>query len=238
MKKLILPVTLSTLLFMGSQTIMGATSKPATNSREQVITNPDKALELLKQGNQRFVNNKSLQQDLSLARREELKKGQFPFATIVNCSDSRVVSPYVFDQGLGDLFEVKLAGNIVEEEAMGSIEFGAAVLNIPLIVVLAHESCGAVHSTVDINNNKMSLPKESSINNIVERITPSFKAVKAAHSHEKLNDIEFKELVTVENAKAMKAEILKNPTIRSKVDKNEIKVVVATYMLNGTIVWE
>lgn len=240
MKKIMLPLSLSLIFFVSNQGLIAESGTLQEKSivKENEIRNPEKSLELLKLGNQRFLNNEPLLDDISSVRRDELKGGQAPFATIVNCSDSRVVSSHIFNQGLGRLFEVKLAGNVVDEDALGSIEFAVEALNTPLIVVLGHESCGAVFSTVDINNNKMTLPETSAINSIVKKITPSFLAVKEKHNHHQIKDIEFKELVTVENARAMKNEILKNPAIKARVDKNEVKVVVAKYMLDGSVVWE
>ncbi|MGL4524964.1 MAG: carbonic anhydrase [Spirochaetia bacterium] len=224
---------LAVLVFMGCSG--ASTGMGGSLYNRESITNPTDALALLKAGEVRFFNNKNLRQDLSVAKRTLLAGGQSPFVSIVSCSDSRVVSPYIFDQGLGDVFEIKLAGNIVDADALGSIEYGVTKLNTPLVVVLAHEACGAVHATVDINEGKMQLPRESSINSIVQKITPSYNAVKAGFDG---TDLELKELISVENANNMKNEILKNSGIKAKVDSGDVQVVVAKYMLDGSVVWQ
>ncbi len=242
MKKAILSLMVGASFFTNSLVTSAASTAPtapkAASAVKVEVNSPERSLELLKEGNQRFINNKSLPSDLSSERRQELKAGQYPIATIVSCSDSRVVAPHIFNKGLGDLFEVKLAGNVVDKDALGSIEFAVIALKTPLIVILGHESCGAVHSAVDINNKKMTLPKESSINSIIEKITPSIATVKTEHKNHKVSDLEFKEMVTVENARAMKTEILKNSAIKAKVDQKEVQIVVGKYMLDGSIVWE
>ncbi|MGL4934500.1 MAG: carbonic anhydrase [Cetobacterium sp.] len=209
------------------------------NEKQDVYTRPKvnnsaEALALLKTGNERFVNNKKFKQDLSKEKKDNLTKGQSPFVTILSCSDSRVISPYIFDQGLGDVFEVKLAGNIVDDLALGSIEYGIENLKTPLVLILAHESCGAVHATMDVANGKLKLDKESNLNSIVNKINPSISNLK---SHD-LNDLELKELLSVENARTMKTHILNNQKINRKYKNKEIDIVVAKYMLNGTIIWE
>lgn len=237
MKKILLSLILGGAFFANSL-VVSATASVVPAVAKIEVKSPERSLELLKEGNQRFLNNQSTSYDLSSTRREELKGGQFPFATIVSCSDSRVVASHIFNQGLGELFEVKLAGNVVDRDALGSIEYAVEVLKTPLIVVLGHENCGAVYSTVDINNKKKALPKESAINSIVEKITPSVTSVKEEHKHHEVSDRDLKELVTVENARVMKDKILENNAIKAKVNKNEVKIVVAKYMLDGSIVWE
>lgn len=237
MKKILLSLILGGAFFANSL-VVSATASVVPAVAKIEVKSPERSLGLLKEGNQRFLNNQSTSYDLSSTRREELKDGQFPFATIVSCSDSRVVASHIFNQGLGELFEVKLAGNVVDKDALGSIEYAVEVLKTPLIVVLGHEKCGAVYSTVDINNKKKALPKESAINSIVEKITPSVTSVKEEHKHHEVSDRDLKELVTVENARVMKNKILENNAIKAKVNKNEVKIVVAKYMLDGSIVWE
>jgi carbonic anhydrase len=114
------------------------------------------ALQKLKAGNARFASDKPTTRDVGKARRAELAKGQKPFAIVLACADSRVTPELIFDQGLGDLFVLRLAGNVVEPAVLGSIEFAIENLHTPLIVVLGHESCGAVMAAVDgekINGN-------------------------------------------------------------------------------------
>jgi hypothetical protein len=112
---------------------------------------PDAALALLKEGNRRFLEGNPIRPHLtSPERRAALAKEQRPFCVLVGCSDSRVAPEVLFGRGLGDLFIVRNAGNVVDIAAMGSIEFGVTVLGAPLVVVLGHERCGAVQAALDV----------------------------------------------------------------------------------------
>ncbi|MFZ5869988.1 MAG: carbonic anhydrase [Actinomycetota bacterium] len=132
---------------------------------------PTEAFRALEEGNARFVHGRPEHPDQDSARRAELAAGQRPFALIFGCSDSRVAAEIVFDQGLGDLFVVRTAGHVVDSGVLGSVEFGVAVLGIPLVVVLGHDSCGAVATTVDAMEHG-SLPG-GYIRDVVERVIPS-----------------------------------------------------------------
>lgn len=106
---------------------------------------PQKALSLLREGNQRFIKHREKHPDLSKSRRRELSRsGQHPFAVILGCADSRVPPELIFDQGLGDLFVIRDAGNVIDDEVLGSIEYAVEHLGTRLVVVLGHEKCGAV----------------------------------------------------------------------------------------------
>lgn len=108
----------------------------------------DEALNKLKDGNQRFVEMKLQHPDESLQRRIEMQQGQHPFAAILSCSDSRVPLEIIFDQGLGDLFEIKNAGNVLDEHVIGSIEYAVMHAGVKLVVIMGHEDCGAVAATL------------------------------------------------------------------------------------------
>lgn len=130
------------------------------------------ALERLRQGNRRFVADRSVGALRDPDRRSELVEGQEPFAIILGCSDSRVPAEIVFDQGLGDLFVVRVAGNIVAPSLVGSVEFAADAFGTRLVVVLGHSMCGAVSATVQ----ELERPTQGgspNVNSIVERIRPS-----------------------------------------------------------------
>jgi carbonic anhydrase len=107
------------------------------------------ALERLEVGNQRFVSDNPIRPNSNAARRRELVAGQRPFATIISCADSRVPAELVFDQGLGDLFVVRVAGNFSNDAVLGSVEYASLNLGVNLIVVMGHRSCGAVSAAVD-----------------------------------------------------------------------------------------
>lgn len=109
---------------------------------------PDAALKRLMDGNQRFVKQKSKHPDQSKARMKEVAQAQHPFATVLSCADSRVAPEILFDEGIGDLFDIRVAGNIVIPEVLGSIEYAVAILGTPVLVVLGHERCGAVTAAV------------------------------------------------------------------------------------------
>ena len=114
----------------------------------QASTTPARALELLREGNMRFVNNLKANRDL-LQQANETREGQWPFATILSCMDSRTSAELIFDQGLGDIFSIRVAGNIVNTDVLGSLEFACHVAGSRLIVVLGHTSCGAVKGACD-----------------------------------------------------------------------------------------
>ena len=115
-----------------------------THSKEtQSSLTPDVALEILKEGNERFVKNLKANRNL-LQQVNETSKGQFPFATILSCIDSRTSAELIFDQGLGDIFSIRIAGNILNEDILGSMEFATKVMGTKIIVVLGHTKCGAV----------------------------------------------------------------------------------------------
>ena len=130
------------------------------------------ALIRLQEGNQRFVEGKSTRNTNYTQRRNELVDGQTPFAIILGCSDSRVPTEIIFDQGLGDLFVIRIAGNIVAPSQIGSIEFAVETFQTPLVVVLGHTGCGAVAATL----NQIRQPQASRsqhLRSIVERIRPA-----------------------------------------------------------------
>ena len=143
------------------------------------MTTALEALARLREGNRRFVDGKGgSHQFLNESRRNELVAGQKPFAIILGCSDSRVPAELVFDQGLGDLFVIRIAGNIVAPSQIGSVEFAAAQFGTPLVVVLGHSRCGAIAATLE---EVMRPVKNQSrhIHSIVERIRPSVEPLVA-----------------------------------------------------------
>ena len=118
------------------------------NKESQSIITPAIALQILKEGNQRFVNNLKYNRNL-LQQVNETRDGQWPFAVILSCIDSRTSAELIFDQGLGDIFSVRIAGNITNEDILGSMEFACKVAGSKLIVVLGHTKCGAVKGACD-----------------------------------------------------------------------------------------
>jgi carbonic anhydrase len=117
-------------------------------SESQATTTPAKALQFLKEGNKRFLHNLRVNRNL-LQQANETRAGQWPFATIVSCIDSRTSAELIFDQGLGDIFSVRIAGNVVNTDIMGSLEFACALAGSKLIVVLGHTACGAIKGACD-----------------------------------------------------------------------------------------
>ena len=137
---------------------------------------PAEAWAKLARGNERFVAGEHWHPNQDAARRDSLTEGQTPIAVFFGCADSRVAAEIIFDRGLGDLFVVRTAGHVIDQGVLGSIEFGVGILDIPLVVILGHDSCGAVSATVEAVQNGV-MPG-GYIRDIVERITPS---VLAAH---------------------------------------------------------
>ena len=143
-----------------------------SNSNPVASLSPDDALKRLMDGNQRFVRHKSQHPHESRIRMAEVAQAQHPFATLLTCADSRVPPEILFDLGIGDLFDIRVAGNIVIPEVMGSIEYAVALLGTPLIMVLGHERCGAVTAAVKGE----SLPGH--IGSFVKAIKPAISGIK------------------------------------------------------------
>ena len=137
--------------------------------------NATEALEKLRQGNARFLANvRGAEPILSQVRRADFVHGQNPFAVVLGCSDSRVPAEIVFDQGLGDLFVIRVAGNVVAPSQVGSVEFAVERFDTPLVVVLGHTSCGGVAATLDVLQNR-ARPGSRGLMSIVDRIRPSIE---------------------------------------------------------------
>lgn len=142
--------------------------KAHTKETQSKISSND-ALNLLKEGNARFVENNKLDRNL-IEQVNDTSKGQFPFATVLSCIDSRVSSELIFDQGVGDIFSVRIAGNFVNEDILGSMEFACKLAGTKLIVVLGHTSCGAVKGACD--NAEL-----GNLTHLLEKIKPAVAAV-------------------------------------------------------------
>lgn len=134
--------------------------------------NADESLKKLIVGNERFVGAKVIHQNQSAERRDEVAKGQYPIAVIVSCSDSRVPPEIIFDQGIGDLFVIRSAGNLVDDIGLGSIEYAVEHLGVQLIIVLGHERCGAVSAAVQGGEAPGHIAK------LIEEIKPAVEKVK------------------------------------------------------------
>jgi carbonic anhydrase len=135
----------------------------------------DEALKRLLEGNDRFANGHDSHPHLGAARRADLVRDQEPFATIVGCSDSRVPPEIIFDQGLGDLFDVRVAGNVIDDDVLASIEYAAFHLHTSLVLVVGHESCGAVTATLEVFDGRSQEPED--IRKLLRLIEPSLRGL-------------------------------------------------------------
>jgi carbonic anhydrase len=142
--------------------------------KPQNVLAPDAALERLRQGNSRYVEGVSLRHDFK-HEREALAGGQNPYAAILSCADSRIAPEYAFDSGRGDLFVCRVAGNFANTDTIASLEYAVAVLGVPLILVLGHDSCGAIDATIKSLKDDKPLPGH--MPSLVDAIAPSVKAV-------------------------------------------------------------
>ena len=139
---------------------------------------PPEAFALLMEGNERFVHGDRLHPNQDADRRSALAPGQRPFAVLFGCSDSRLAAEIIFDRGLGDLFVVRTAGHVSGAETLGSIEYGVSVLGAPLVVVLGHDSCGAVTAAAEAQRDGVA--PAGYLGDVVERVTPSVLSGRAA----------------------------------------------------------
>ncbi len=183
---------------------------------------PDEALKKLMDGNKRFVEGKIAIENCGIERRQELTKGQNPFAIILGCSDSRVPPEHVFDQELGDIFIVRVAGNVADTIEIGSVEYAAEHLHVPLVVVMGHRSCGAVKATVAGGK------PEGNIGAIVKKITP---AVNSAKKRAKEGDALLNAAID-DNAKLTAKTLTdKSAILKHLVESGKLKIVAGVYDL-------
>ncbi|CAI8174185.1 MAG: Carbonic anhydrase 2 [Polaribacter sp. SA4-10] len=204
--------------------------KTHTKETQSSIT-PSRAIELLKEGNTRFIENKKTERDL-LDQVRETSTGQYPFATILSCIDSRVSSELIFDQGIGDVFSARVAGNFVNEDILGSMEFACKLAGTKVVVVLGHTACGAIKGACDD-------AKLGNLTALISKIKPAVKAVKfpeeANLRNSKnihfVNDVSEKNVhLTIENIRSQSS------VLNEMEEKNEIRIIGAMYNIdNGTV---
>jgi carbonic anhydrase len=189
---------------------------------------PERAKEILLEGNKRFVSNQKADRNL-LQQVSETAKGQYPFAIILSCIDSRTSSELIFDLGIGDVFNARIAGNIVNEDILGSMEFACKVAGSKLIVVLGHTSCGAIKGACD----QVEL---GNLTSLINKIKPSVDAVKSDGERSSKN-MAFVEKVAELNVVRMTEEIKKKSDIlREMIDKGEIGIVGGMYNVETGVV--
>jgi len=182
-------------------------------------------LDKLKVGNEKFVSGHPVHPDETLDRLRELKKGQNPFVVVVSCSDSRLPPELIFDQGLGDVFSIRTAGNVVGDYELGSIEYAVEHLHCKLIVVLGHENCGAIQAYATSGNEK----HDDHIQKLIDYI--------AAEEEEKIIPDSLRSNIDI----LVKANIMhvvnllrtSTPVLKHLVDNNEIKIIGAYYDLDS-----
>ncbi|WP_414586654.1 carbonic anhydrase [Scytonema sp. PCC 10023] len=180
---------------------------------------PDAALQKLMEGNQRFAEHHPEYPDQSQARLQEVAQAQHPFVTILSCADSRVPAEIIFDQGIGDIFDVRIAGNIVIPEALGSIEYAVVLLGTPVVMVLGHERCGAVTAAVQ---NEALL---GDISSFVKAIKPAVERVKDQSGDAVENAV-------VANVQYQIERLKRSPLLTERLQSGKLKIVGGRYDLD------
>lgn len=199
----------------------------AHTKETQATMTPNKSLQYLIEGNQRFQDNLKANRNL-LEQVNDTSDGQFPFATILSCIDSRVSAELVFDQGLGDVFSVRIAGNFVNEDILGSMEFACKLAGTKLIVVLGHTSCGAVKGACDH-------AEMGNLTKLIEKITPAVNAVSEPkdESLRTSKNLDFVDEVSKKNVELTIDRIHAESPILTEMEKSgELKIVGAMYDIN------
>ena len=195
-----------------------------THTKEsQAAVDPNMALQLLKDGNQRFLNKATISRAFD-KQIEMTTTGQYPFAAVVSCIDSRIPTEIVFDQGIGDIFNARVAGNFVNEDILGSLEFACKLAGSKLIVIMGHTSCGAVKGACDH-------AKLGNLTAMLDNIMPALDKVPTPDGVDRSSkNLDFVNKVAVENVHLTIARLKKDsPVLNDMVDMGEIQVVGAMY---------
>jgi carbonic anhydrase len=197
----------------------------------QASITPARALEILKEGNQRFVNNLKVSRNL-LQQANETRDGQWPFAVILSCIDSRTSAELIFDQGLGDVFSIRIAGNIVNTDIIGSLEFACKVAGSKLIVVLGHTSCGAIKGACDH-------VEMGNLTELLSKIQPAVYQEQTVATKEKRTskNMDFVEKVANLNVKnSVKTIINRSYILEQMIEKGEIAIIGGKHHLDTGMV--
>lgn len=190
---------------------------------------PAKAIELLKDGNKRFVNNLKINRNL-LQQVNETSDGQHPFALILSCIDSRTSAELIFDQGLGDIFSCRIAGNILNEDILGSMEFACKVAGSKVIVVLGHTKCGAIKGACDD-------VKLGNLSTLLNKVKPAIEAERSTKQNRTASNGEFVENVAALNVRQTLNQIpARSPIIAEQIEKGEIALIGGMYNVETGVV--
>lgn len=191
--------------------------KTLSKEMQSAIT-PSVALEILKEGNKRFVSNLKINRNL-LQQANETSDGQHPFAVILSCIDSRTSAELIFDQGLGDVFSVRIAGNIVNEDILGSMEFGCKVAGAKIIVVIGHTKCGAIKGACD----NVAL---GNLTGLIAKIKPAVEQESiTAENRNSSNGVFVENVAELNVSLSVKSILLKSPIIAEMVKNGDIGIV-------------
>jgi carbonic anhydrase len=197
---------------------------PKAPPKPENVLSPDLALDRLMQGNSRYVEGVSRRHDFR-HEREVLSKGQNPFAAVLSCADSRIAPEYCFDTARGDVFVCRVAGNFASDEIVASLEYAVQVLNTPLIMVLGHDSCGAVDAAIKSIKDGTTLPGH--LPALVAALTPAVSAVQGQPGDVLANAIRRNVMLNVEKLRATA------PIINTFVDDKKVRVVGGVYALKS-----
>ena len=208
----------------------------AHTSETQATITPEKALNFLKEGNQRFVNNLKANRDL-LEQVNATRAGQWPFAVILSCIDSRTSAELIFDQGLGDVFSIRIAGNFVNQDILGSMEFGCNVAGSKLIVVLGHSKCGALKGGLD--SAAIEPMGMDNLNHLIGHFDPIIKPIIKDGEERSSSNEDLLERLNHHNVKHAIEDIRKqSSTLKKLEDEGKIKIVGANYDVEtGVVSW-
>ena len=201
-----------------------------THTKETLLNlSPEHALDILKEGNGRFVNNIKAHRNL-LQQVNETSTGQFPFAAILSCIDSRTSAELIFDQGLGDVFSIRIAGNILNDDILGSMEFACKIAGSKLIVVLGHTKCGAIEGAC--NNIEMGY-----VTGLLHKVKPAIAMETETSTDRNAKNLQFVERVTKNNITLTVQKIKEQSTILHEMeDSGKIKIIGGLYDLDTGIV--
>lgn len=202
----------------------------------QSTISPEKALQFLKEGNQRFVNNLKMNRNL-LEQVNDTREGQFPFAVILSCIDSRTSAELIFDQGLGDIFSVRIAGNFSNEDILGSMEFACKVAGSKLVLVLGHTKCGALKGGLDAAAvNTLGL---ANLSKLVLHFDPCIEEIMEEREERSSKNESLLNRLTVKNILKTKEDIRQNSPILNKMEQDgEIIIAGANYDVEtGEVRW-